>query len=472
MLLDKLRRTLPQETRDGERGGDGPGGKPRAVGSPSQVGVSQPRAGPTGPPVIPDPLPCPQTCPSLPTQPCSRPLLCPAHLSPYFSSFCVTNPGIRSAFAARCSKVNAAWMLAQRQCLPSPLAALVGTTGRCLGFPRAAPKPCLPLPAPRPAFSRPNPGNAAPATWFAWSWKWQTCNLGVLLLAAPFSVRLPRGDPRALISALFQGKPPQRGWEPLGPVGTASRPPAATSAPAARGGQVVKNIKQQFLFTKIYVLERKEIQFENESLRDPSPAQPTGPARSPHFIATSPSLLKAPRPSRSSAWLLHSTKIVFPTMAPGAPWPPCPQAPAKATASPTDGSLLPKLQESGHRQDQQPTHRGCSGLAGPSLEMHFFFQQHAVTVTNSRRTGTSIYDTSRVKQTTGWRRGAETPANLRGGLGRAHVGTGTTETAPAARLRPSHRLPPIKDAVGVAMLPLPVAPMVTAGGKHCSQDRG
>lgn len=125
------------------------------------------------------------------------------------------------------------------------------------------------------------------------------------------------------------------------------------------------------LFTKLCVRERRKDQ--NESLRHPSPAQPTGPARSHHFIATSPGLLKPPRPSLSSAWLLPSTKIVFTTVAPGTPWPPCPQAPAEATASPTDSGSLPKLQDSGHRQDRQSAHQGCSGLAGPLLEMHFFF---------------------------------------------------------------------------------------------------
>lgn len=94
-----------------------------------------------------------------------------------------------------------------------------------------------------------------------------------------------------------------------------------------------------------------------------------------------------------------------------------------------------------------------------------------MTVTDSRRTGTSIYNISRVKQTTGWRRRSETPANLRGGLGRARAATGTTGMAATARLGPAHRLPAIRDGVGVAMLPLPVAPKATAGGKRCGQDR-
>lgn len=158
-----------------------------------------------------------------------------------------------------CSKVSAAWMLVQHQCPTLAPAALVGTMGRCLGFPGVAPKPHLPLPAPCPAFPRPNRGNAAPATWFAWSWKCKTCNTGLLLLAAPFSVPLLRGDLRALISALFQGRPLRRGWEPLGPVSTVSCPPAAVSASTAQGGYVIKNIKQQFLFAKIYVLEKKKL---------------------------------------------------------------------------------------------------------------------------------------------------------------------------------------------------------------------
>lgn len=94
-----------------------------------------------------------------------------------------------------------------------------------------------------------------------------------------------------------------------------------------------------------------------------------------------------------------------------------------------------------------------------------------MTVTDSRRTGTSIYNISRVKQTTGWRRRSETPANLRGGLGRARVATGTTGMAATARLGPARRLPAIRGGIGVAMLPLPVAPKATAGGKRCGQDR-
>lgn len=38
-------------------------------------------------------------------------------------------------------------------------------------------------------------------------------------------------------------------------------PTLNASAPTAQGGYVIKNIKQQLLFTKIYVLERKTIHF-------------------------------------------------------------------------------------------------------------------------------------------------------------------------------------------------------------------
>lgn len=40
-----------------------------------------------------------------------------------------------------------------------------------------------------------------------------------------------------------------------------------------------------------------------------------------------------------------------------------------------------------------------------------------MTVTDSRQTGTSIYNSSRVKQTTGRRRRLDTPVNLQGGIG-------------------------------------------------------
>lgn len=130
MLSDKLCRTLPRETRDGDRGGDGPGGKPRAAGSPSQVGVSQPRARPTGPPVVPDPLPCAHR----PARPC------PARLSPHL--FRVTSPGIGSALSSATGLRTGAARRAPRGCSPSAGAhprpgSLGGSNREMLGFSRS-----------------------------------------------------------------------------------------------------------------------------------------------------------------------------------------------------------------------------------------------------------------------------------------------------------------------------------------------
>lgn len=208
------------------------------------------------------------------------------------------------------------------------------------------------------------------------------------------------------------------------------------------------------------------------------PAQPTGPAHSPHFIVVSPGLLKSPRPSLSSTWLLPSTKIVFTTVTLGTPMATVLTGTGRGHRQPHRRQLAAKA--AGQRAQTGPT-ADTPGMLGAGWPLTrdaflgflgwFFFQQHAVTVTDSRRTGTSIYNISRVKQTTGWRRRSETPANLRGGLGRARAATGTTGMAATARLGPAHRLPAIRDGVGVAMLPLPVAPKATAGGKRCGQDR-
>lgn len=93
-----------------------------------------------------------------------------------------------------------------------------------------------------------------------------------------------------------------------------------------------------------------------------------------------------------------------------------------------------------------------------------------MTVTDSRRTGTSVYDTSRAKRTTGWRRRADTPTNLRGGLGE---GGGD-----ARRRRHQHH----GDGTGNPIVFQPSkmvlgwrwwhSPKVRASGKRCRRDRG
>lgn len=131
MLSDKLCWTLPRGTSDGERGGDRPSSKPRVVGSPRQV-PQHPQWSPT------------HCCAHRPAQAALLPALLAFHLT--FSSFGMKTLGIISVLDSATGLQPGTWMLTQRQCPPSPPA--VRMTGRCLGFPRAAPRPRLPLPAP------------------------------------------------------------------------------------------------------------------------------------------------------------------------------------------------------------------------------------------------------------------------------------------------------------------------------------
>lgn len=144
-----------------------------------------------GSPEVPDPLLCPDI-----------PAPCPVDLLPYLLCILSDKPMMGSQPAQR----DECCMDAHPASLPTlALATLVGRMGRCLGFPRVAPKPHLPLPAPHPAYPQ------------AKSWQYGThhfvCmelerqNMEMLLLDAMFSVPLPWGDPRALISSLYQGKP-------------------------------------------------------------------------------------------------------------------------------------------------------------------------------------------------------------------------------------------------------------------------
>ena len=170
-----------------------------------------------------------------------------------------------------------------------------------------------------------------------------------------------------------------------------------------------------------------------------------GPARSPHLTATAPSLL-TPRvtvPVLSLPAPLHQNPISHHGHCAHRHRPSPPPAPPTAGAA-------------GQRAQTGPT-ADTPGMLGAGWPLAratgFSLQQHAVTVTNSRRTGTSTYDTSRVKQTPGRRRRSETPANLRGGMG-GHQPPGT---APTARLRAPHHLPAINGGAGGVMLLLPTA---------------
>lgn len=192
-----------------------------------QPGRGVPAPGPShGTPSGPRPAAvCPQTCPSLPCTPFTSSFPCDEPRNWKRSLFCY-------GFADRCSEASAAWMLAQRRCPPSPWPPWWEQPGDAWVFPERLPNPlcpCLPLvrlfpgqilPTQHPPLGLRGTGRAKAAIWGCSSW-------------LPSSVSpLPRGEPRFW---LFQGRSLRRGWEPLGPAGTASHPPRSHVSPRCSG---------------------------------------------------------------------------------------------------------------------------------------------------------------------------------------------------------------------------------------------